>query len=146
MDARSARLQHAALEYVRLGEEVAERQAAIGRLRIELVQELQKGEGVEVDANTVLVVCDRVAARKAVTQKILKAAGVPDDCFERIMKATRPRVTAKKGRKLKTMLLSAFEASLELARKQKAARAVASEESAVDEEGDEEITSDEEDA
>lgn len=128
MATRNKRLQELAAEYTELTAALTTVQTDLAALKAELLRGLQKGEGVEVDANTVLTVAERVPDRKAITQKLMHEAKVPQACIDALLKATKPHAGSR-TRTLKLVLLSEFTASVARAD----ARATAEEEAKEDE-------------
>lgn len=115
MSSRQDMLHRAALEYVELQASAETLATDLATLRRTLITGLHKGEGVEVDANTVLTVVDRPQERKAITQKALHEAGVPQVCVDKLLRATKPPANAPRVHTLKLVLLSVFEATRERA-------------------------------
>lgn len=110
MPSRYEVIHAAALEYVELMATLASVQEDVALVRKMLLSKMMKGEGIELTDATVLVIMDHAPDRKNITQKMLHEAGVPQTCFDRLMKATKPPI-GKRVRTLKTVLASDFEAS-----------------------------------
>jgi hypothetical protein len=106
---RSQRLQFVAREYMEHLRALADVNEELNALKMELLATMHGAEGVEVDVNTVLVVVDKPAERKPVTQKLMREAGVSEEVLGRILAATAP--SGKRVKKLKTMLLDVFLAA-----------------------------------
>jgi hypothetical protein len=102
-------LHEAAVEYVELTEMLSKVQGDLAVIRRQLLDELVKGDGIEVSSNTVLAVTDHPADRRPITQKMLHDAGVPKTAFDKLMAVTKPP-TEKRIRGLRVVLKSDFEA------------------------------------
>lgn len=107
-DDNSDGVEYLARRYVKLHDDSLALQKSLRALTNELLSTLDAYEAVPVGPGVVLAHIDRPPARKPITQKLLKSAGVSEKMMKEVLDATDPGKTRVSC--LKIMVQSAFEA------------------------------------